>query len=83
MMSEMTETEFREWMAYWNISPWGDDIEDGRFARLMCLYAAAHTPKGKKTPKPDDFILPSYLRKQQKKLTATEAIKGMLGLNGK
>lgn len=50
--------EFAEWMAYFNMEPFGDDLLDQSIASLQALMANIHSdPKKGRKFKPDDFVL--------------------------
>lgn len=81
-MASMSDREFREWQAFWKLHPFGQDIEDGRFARMMALFAATKTAKGKKLPVPNDFTLRNYLPEaNEPPQTISEAFRALAGIN--
>ena len=57
----MSSLEFTEWMAYYNLEPFGDELAlmDNHFASLQALIANANRdPKKRSKPfEPDDFRL--------------------------
>jgi hypothetical protein len=54
----MTEAEFRQWMAYYEIEPFGEERQDLRFANLCLLVARLWGDKKKtKGLKVSDFML--------------------------
>lgn len=80
-MSRLSEREFREWQAFWQIHPFGQDIEDGRFSRMMSLFANTKIGKGKRTT-PNDFTLPNYKREaRQPAMKVGDALKAQLGIS--
>ena len=58
--------EFTYWIAYFNKHPFGEDRMDLRFAVLCALIAGVNTPKGKKAPTPDKFMLDTLLGGEKK-----------------
>jgi hypothetical protein len=54
----ITSAEFAEWLAYYSIEPFGDDLLDRQMAQLEALMANIHRdPKKGRSFKPDDFAL--------------------------
>lgn len=54
----LTCEQWDEWIAYWNVEPWGDRLEDTRFATLSYLTASAHLkPQGRRAFTVDEFRL--------------------------
>ena len=45
---EIDSAEFSEWMAYYQLEPFGEERADLRNAQLCCLYANSKTKKGKR-----------------------------------
>lgn len=82
MLADMTERQWREWQAFAVIYPFGEDVRDGRFARLMGMYAAVHTPKGRKAQTADKFMLPQYGKLYSRPKPVGPALKKALGING-
>jgi len=58
LQHRMTSREFAEWMAFYEIEPFGDERGDLRMAILAALIANAHRdPKRRKRAyKPADFM---------------------------
>jgi hypothetical protein len=63
MMREMTAQQFDEWIAYYQIEPFGILAEDALSAHWKAIYVNAHRKKGKQAMKVDKFLL----FKEQKK----------------
>ena len=63
MMREMTAQQFDEWIAYYQIEPFGILAEDALSAHWKAIYVNAHRKKGKQAMKVDKFML----FKEQKK----------------
>lgn len=57
MMREMTEQQFREWIAYYQIEPFGTLMTDSEWASWKALYANAHLRKGKRPFRTEKFLL--------------------------
>lgn len=53
----ITSKEFAEWMAYFSLEPFGDDLLDQHFAAQDALLANIYSPKSGRKFKPDDFAL--------------------------
>ncbi|MBQ1771733.1 MAG: hypothetical protein II000_07310, partial [Clostridia bacterium] len=63
MMREMTAQQFDEWIAYYQIEPFGILAEDALSAHWKAIYVNAHRKKGKQAMKVDKFML---FREQKK-----------------
>jgi hypothetical protein len=57
MMREMTAQQFDEWIAYYQIEPFGILAEDALSAHWKAIYVNAHRKKGKQAMKTDKFLL--------------------------
>jgi hypothetical protein len=59
LLARLTARQLTEWMAYYQLEPWGDLNHDRRMATLTALTANAHRDP-KKRPEPfssEDFML--------------------------
>ena len=63
MMREMTAQQFNEWVAYYQIEPFGVLTEDAEWAHWKAMYANMHLKKGKRAIKPEKFLLFTEKRK--------------------
>ena len=63
MMREMTAQQFDEWIAYYQLEPFGILAEDALSAHWKAIYVNADRKKGKQAMKVDKFLL----FKEQKK----------------
>ncbi len=68
----MSSREFAEWMAFYQVEPWGEERADLRSGIVASTVANAHRdPKKRKRPfKPEDFIPkfePKFERKKGRK----------------
>ena len=57
MMREMTAQQFDEWIAYYQIEPFGILADDAEWAHWKAIYANAHKQKGKPTIKTKKFLM--------------------------
>ena len=57
MMREMTARQFDEWIAYYQLEPFGIMAEDAEWAHWKAIYTNAHLRKGKRAPKPEKYLL--------------------------
>ena len=57
MLREMTSQQVDEWIAFYNIEPFGLAVLDCLMAHLKAIIAGIMTPKGKKSPKAEKFLL--------------------------
>ena len=55
MLSEMSLTQLREWLAYMDLEPFDEQRQDIRFATLMSLLANINRDS-KKRPKPFEIV---------------------------
>lgn len=54
-------TEFAEWLAFYQLEPFGDERADLRAAIMPFLFATAFRKRGKTRPSMDDFMVSSML----------------------
>lgn len=57
LLNNISSRELTEWMGFYNLEPWGTEIEDYRMGATCATIANAHSEKGNFTPK--NFI-PKY-----------------------
>ena len=57
MLREMTSQQVDEWIAFYQIEPFGLAVLDNLMAHLKAIIAQIMTPKGKTSPRPDKFLL--------------------------
>lgn len=58
MLREMTSAHLDEWIAFYQLEPWGLAVPDMLFASLKALITNINTPKGKtKIRKLDKLLL--------------------------
>ena len=57
MLREMSSQQVDEWIAFYQIEPFGLAVLDNMMAHLKAVIAAIVTPKGKASPKPEKFLL--------------------------
>ena len=58
MESRLTAREFAEWMAFYQIDPWGEQRADMRSAQLVSMLANINRdPKKGRVYRPDEFML--------------------------
>ena len=63
MLREMTAQQCEEWLAFYQLEPFGIGAQDAEWAHWKAIYTNAHAKKGKRTPKPEKFLL---FREQEK-----------------
>lgn len=56
MLREMTAQQFNEWIAYYQIEPFGILAEDVMQAHWKAIYVNAHRKQGKPNMKTDKFL---------------------------
>ena len=64
MLARMSSVELVEWMAFYNLEPFGSDAEFLGHAITAATIANVNTPKGKKRHQPQDFM-PKFGKKKQ------------------
>lgn len=57
MMREMTSEQFDEWIAYYQLEPFGILAEDVISAHWKAIYCNTHRKKGKQALKTKQFLL--------------------------
>ena len=57
MMREMTAQQMDEWIAFYQLEPFGIGAHDAEWAHWKAIYTNAHLKKGKRAPKPEKFLL--------------------------
>ena len=57
MLREMTAEQFDEWIAYYQLEPFGILAEDAEWANWKAIYVNAHRKKGKRAIKPEKFLM--------------------------
>lgn len=70
---EITSAEFAEWMAYYNVEPFGEERADLRQAITTSVLANAHRGKGKAPYKTTDFM-PKFKGKVKQTVKEMSAI---------
>lgn len=78
----MSSTEFTDWIAYYQIEPFGDSRDDERIGTLIALMYNLYRKKGTKTLEWSDIFLPFDKRKPktwQDQLTLIEQLNTLFG----
>ena len=57
MLSQISFREMNEWIAYYQLEPFGILADDAEWAHWKAIYVNAHRPKGKSAKKVDKFLL--------------------------
>ena len=70
MLREISCQQLDEWIAYYQMEPFGLEPIDSLLAHFKALFINANTPKGKQRYQPDKFLM--YFRRNQKELTGDE-----------
>lgn len=74
MLTKIDSKELTEWMAYYNLEPFGEGRADVRQAITSCVVANAFS---KQTHRVDDFI-PQFKQPKRKDAMDWQVMKGML-----
>lgn len=56
-MDEMPSHVFTEWMAYYNLEPFGDELMDLHLAQVTAILFNANKPKNSRSKQTNDFRL--------------------------
>ncbi len=57
MLREMSSEQLYEWMAFYQLEPFGTAVLDYEFAHFKALYANSNLKKGKRPYKTEKFLL--------------------------
>ncbi len=57
MLREMTEAQFVEWIAFYQLEPFGTEVQDAQWATWKALYSNMHRGRGKRARKPEEYLL--------------------------
>jgi len=57
MLREMSAGQVDEWIAFYQMEPWGLQVWDALLAHLKAVIIGIMTPKGKTPPKPEKLLL--------------------------
>lgn len=57
MLEQMSYRQFREWRAFYDIEPFGDERADYGFASIVATLVNLHRKKGTKARPIGDFLL--------------------------
>lgn len=77
MLEQMSSMELSEWMAYYEVEPFGEERADYRSAMIAWVLASVYSKKGHK-PKIEDFM--PFLDKKRSRQQSPEEIQGVLNL---
>lgn len=81
LQQRMSAREFAEWIAYYQLDPFGEERADLRVATLTALTANIYKKKGKPDFKPQDFMpfLPKEEKTPEEMLAFVELLNAALG----
>lgn len=57
MLREMTEQQFIEWLAFYQLEPFGIEAQDNLWAHWESIYVNGHRGKGKQKTKMEKFLI--------------------------
>ena len=77
MLREMTTAQLDEWIAFYQLEPWGLAILDMLFASIKALITNINTPKGKTKIRKLDKLLLWPDRKKRVQATLDEPEDGL------
>jgi len=82
MLEEMPSQLFTEWMAYYNLEPFGDEVIDHHMANLTAMTANQNRGKSQKVVKPAELKLWKQIEKPFDAGEFYENLKGMFRKSG-
>lgn len=71
---EIDSREFSEWMAYFELQPFGDECTEMNFGMVCSVIVNAFSAKGAKAAKPTDFMLSKLMNKEPQTAEQMEAM---------
>lgn len=78
LQNRIDSRELTEWIAFYNIEPFGEDRADMRQALTSCILANANRdPKKSRAFKPQDFMLVKPPKKEQTPEEMMALLKGI------
>ena len=78
LLAEMSSRTLTEWMAYYNIEPFGDELLDVHMANVTAILANQNRKKNQKAMKPGDFRLWKQVKEAFNPNEFYENLKGFL-----
>ena len=73
MLREISCGQLDEWIAFYQLEPWGLAVLDNLFAHLKAILVNMNMPKGKGKIKPEKFLLwPEKVRRVDSELGEPE-----------
>ena len=57
MLREISCGQLDEWIAFYQLEPWGLAVIDNLFAHFKAIFVNMNLPKGKMRMKPEKFLL--------------------------
>lgn len=64
LQERISAREFAEYIAFWQLEPWGEEREDYRSALICAVLANVWRPKGSRDYRPEDFM-PKFVPVEQ------------------
>ena len=80
MLAEMSSQTFTEWMVYYKLEPFGDELMDVHFARLNTTMIDINKKKGSKPTDLNKFRLWKQVKEKFDPQRFYDNLKGMLRL---
>ena len=77
-MASLSSRQFAEWIAYYNVEPWGEERADVRSGVVASTVANIHRKKNTKPFKPIDFM--PYLSEEREEMEQKEKQNQLLAM---
>lgn len=77
LLPRLTSRQLAEWIAYFNLCPFGQDVSDYQRAQIGSELTNRWRGKGEKAKDPEDF-LPLYSRPEQTPEEMRDILRGIL-----
>ena len=82
LTSKLSSSEWAEWFAYYNLNPFGPDVDDLRFGISTSMFANANRdPKKQKAFSLEDFMFSKKSRKKPRAQTWEEQLALVVAIN--
>jgi hypothetical protein len=78
MMEEMTEAEFRGWLKFHKVEPFGEELDWLKFGTIASVVANVNRDAKKTEPFTPEMFVPEFIRRKQTPKENSRAIRNSL-----
>lgn len=78
MMDEMSESEFRGWIRFFQVEPWGEEIDWYKYGTISSVIANTNRDPKKTEPFTPEMFVPEFVKKKRTKEENQRAIRNSL-----